>query len=152
VALVPQQPLLLDGSVADNLRYGAPDADDEAVIRAVAEAGLEEVVGRLDGGLDAELGPGGAGLSVGEVQRLAVARALLRRVDVLVLDEPTSALDPEAAGRLSVLLDDLRRRDKTVLVVSHTDSLLRLAEIVIHLREGRVARREGPTRSVASCP
>jgi ATP-binding cassette, subfamily B, bacterial MsbA len=142
VALVPQQPLLLDGTLAENLRYGAPEASDAQLREALAAVGLEQAVARLDGGLAARLGTGGAGLSAGEVQRLAVARAVLRQVNLVVLDEPSSALDPEAAELLRVLLEELKRRNRAVLIVAHTDGLLRAADRVVRLEEGRVTEGE----------
>jgi subfamily B ATP-binding cassette protein MsbA len=140
VALVPQQPLVLVGSLAENLRYAAPQATDAELRQAVEAVGLDELVRRLDRGLDTPLGPPeGLGLSVGEGQRLAIARALLRRVRLLVLDEPASALDPDNVARLARILGDLRR-DHAILVVAHSPALLELADRVVWMRQGRVER------------
>ena len=132
VALVPQQPLLLDGTVADNLRYGAPHATDEQVRQAVAAAGLEPVLAALPEGLETTLGSGGVQLSAGEVQRLALARALARRVRVLVLDEPSSALDPDNEATLVRTLRSVGR-DHAVLVIAHSEALLAAADRVVRL-------------------
>ena len=137
VALVPQQPLVLDGTVAENLRYGAPDATAAQLQEAVAAAGLEEVVADLDSGLQTMLGPEGVRLSTGEAQRLAVARALLRRVNLLVLDEPSSALD---GANERHLVQTLRRvgRDRAVLLIAHSDALLEAADEVVQVEDGRI--------------
>ena len=142
VALVPQQPLVLDGTVAENLRYGAPEASDEALRRAVDDAGLTAVVDRLDRGLETVLGPEGVRLSTGEAQRLAVARALLRRVNLLVLDEPSSALD---AANERHLVQTLRRaaRDRAVLLIAHSDALLQAADEVVRISGGQIADGRG---------
>lgn len=138
VALVPQQPLVLPASLGENLRYGAPTAGDEQLRGALSAVGLDGLLARL-GGLDAVLGPReGQGVSVGEAQRLAVARALLRGVKVLVLDEPSSALDAGSERRLVELLNRLRR-DHAILVVAHSPALIAAADRVVWLRDGQVA-------------
>jgi len=138
VALVPQQPLVLPASLAENLRYGAPQAQDDDLARILEAVGLEGVPARHAQGLEVRLGPpDGLGLSVGEAQRLAVARALLRRVRLVVLDEPSSALDGESEQRLVRLLDELRR-SHAVLVVAHSAALIGVADRVIYLEGGRM--------------
>lgn len=132
VALVPQQPLLLDGTLAENLRYAAPDAGDASLADALRQAGLEEVVARLPRGLDSSLGPGGAGLSVGEIQRVGLARAILKRASVLVLDEPTSALD---AARETSLCETIRclAASRAILLIAHDPAPLAIADEVLSL-------------------
>jgi len=148
VALVPQQPLLLDGSVADNLRYGAPHATVEDLRSALDATGMLERVDRLERGLGTMIGPEGVLLSAGEAQRLAVARALLRRVKLLVLDEPSSALDPQNEAQL---VQTLRRagREQAVLLIAHSTALLSVADEVITMDAGGVVSvdcRDRPTR------
>jgi ABC-type multidrug transport system fused ATPase/permease subunit len=137
VALVPQQPLLFHATVAENLRYGSPEASEEDLRWAVAAAGLESCLRRLTRGLDTRIGPGGIELSVGEVQRLALARALLRRANLLVLDEPSSALDDQNEAILIRTLHVLKRT-KAVLIIAHGRALLDASDEVITLREGRI--------------
>jgi len=136
VALVPQQPLLLDGSLAENLRYGAPQSSDEELRQAVHAAGLDRLVADLRQGLNSPIGPGGIQLSVGEAQRLAIARALLRRASLLVLDEPSSALDAANERQLVSTLREVARA-RAVLVIAHRPELLAAADEVIELRDGR---------------
>jgi ABC-type multidrug transport system fused ATPase/permease subunit len=150
VALVPQQPLLLDGTVAENLRYGRPDAGQEALWQALQAAGLAQVVRALPRGLQTPLGPDGVRLSAGEAQRLAVARALLRQVNLLVLDEPASALDPANEALLVRTLRQLARQ-RAVLVVAHGAALLAAADEVVWLQAGR-RQDPNPEATVALTP
>jgi subfamily B ATP-binding cassette protein MsbA len=136
VALVPQQPLLLPGSLAENLRCAAPGASEEQLWAALGAAGLGERCRGLEGGLAEQIGPGsGSGLSVGEVQRLAIARALLRERSVIVLDEPSAALDAAQEARLCETLRALRS-DRALLVVSHREALWGGADQLLVLRDG----------------
>jgi thiol reductant ABC exporter CydD subunit len=132
VAWVPQRPHLFAGTLEANIRVGRPDADAAHVDAAVEAAGLAALVARLPLGLRAELGERGAGLSAGERQRLALARAFLRDAPLLLLDEPTAGLD---AGTEAQVLAAVRRlaAGRTVILVAHRPGLLALADQVVHL-------------------
>ncbi len=133
VALVPQQPLLLDGSLEENLRFGAPDVTESELWEALSAAALADWVRGLSRGILTVVGPGARAPSVGQLQRLSVARALLRGTRVVVLDEPTSALDSAAAAHLGETIRATARR-AAVMVVAHGRGLLDLADEVVWLR------------------
>jgi ATP-binding cassette, subfamily C, bacterial CydD len=137
VAYVPQRPHLFAGTVADNIRLGRPDASEADVRRAAEAAAAHEFIAALPDGYATELGERGLGLSTGERQRLAIARAFLVDAPVVVLDEPTARLDlrsealvAEAAGRLLA--------GRTALLVAHRPALLSLADRVVHLTPQQV--------------
>jgi ABC-type multidrug transport system fused ATPase/permease subunit len=132
LAWVPQRPHLFARSIADNVRLGNPRAPDERVRAAITDAGLDDVVARLPQGLQTVLGQDGAGLSAGERQRLALARAFVRNAPLLLLDEPTANLD----GRTEEgVLAAVRRlmAGRTALIVAHRPALLALADRVVNL-------------------
>lgn len=129
-AWVPQRPYVVAGSVADNVRLGRPDAEPSQVRWALAAAGgLDE---ELPDGLATAVGEGGAGLSVGQVRRLALARALVQDKDILLLDEPTAGLDPATEARVVRTLRE-RRPGRAVLVVTHRPAVLAAADRVVTL-------------------
>jgi ATP-binding cassette subfamily B protein len=137
VALVPQEPVIFRATLADNLRYAAPAASDTEVADAAQRAGLSTLVANLPGGLGARLGERGQGLSGGEKQRIAIARALLQRPALVILDEPTSSLDAELERALLAELDALFA-GVTRLVISHREAPLANAEQRLVLRDGKL--------------
>ncbi len=137
VAWVPQHPALFHGTVADNLRLGAPGAGEDAMRAALESAGALAFVEALPEGLATPIGEDGVRLSGGERQRIAIARAFLRDAPLLILDEATSHLDDEAQEHVLASLASMR--DRTVLVIAHRMELVRAADRVIVLEDGRVA-------------
>ncbi|WP_261993830.1 thiol reductant ABC exporter subunit CydD, partial [Streptomyces sp. t39] len=132
IAWVPQRPCLFAGTVADNVRLARPDADDAEVLDALRQAGAHDVVAALPQGAETLLGEDGAGLSAGQRQRIALARAFLADRPVLLLDEPTAALDGETEAGIVEAVGRLAR-GRTVLLVVHRPALLSLADRVVTL-------------------
>ena len=137
IAFVFQETQLFDDTVLANLRMGKPDASETEIRRAAELAGADAFIRALPEGYQTRLGRGGGKLSVGQKQRLSIARALVRDADVLVLDEPTSALDPQTERDLVAAL---RRasRDRLVVVIAHRLSTVRAADRIHFLEEGRI--------------
>ncbi|MFJ8843606.1 thiol reductant ABC exporter subunit CydD [Streptomyces cyaneofuscatus] len=147
IAWVPQRPHLFAGTIAENVRLARPDADDEAVVAALRDAGAYDFVAELPDGERTLLGEDGAGLSAGQRQRLALARAFLADRPLLLLDEPTASLDGETEAGI---VDAVRRlaAGRTVLLVVHRPALLAVADRVVTLEPGSTEDRE-PVRAVA---
>ncbi|MEU6123843.1 thiol reductant ABC exporter subunit CydD [Streptomyces sp. NPDC047123] len=137
VAWVPQRPHLIAASVADNIRLGRPDASDEEVGRAARAASADLFIEELPAAYDTLLGEHGAGLSAGQRQRIALARAFLKDAPVLLLDEPTAHLDPESEAAVTGATVALMR-GRTSIVVAHRTSLLPHADRVITVRAGGI--------------
>lgn len=140
VAYVAQDTPILAGTLAENLRYARPDADDVAIAGVLSMAGLQRFVDRLPTGLDTEVGDSGVRLSGGERQRIAVARALLATPEILLLDEVTSQLDSVNERALRETIDNVARSGCTVIVVAHRLSTVIGAERIVLLDAGRVLR------------
>ncbi len=142
VVMVPQDGFLFDSTVADNVRYGRPDATDEEIELAFTELGLTDWVQQLPRGIASTVGERGEHLSVGERQLVAVARAYIADPDLLVLDEATSAVDPATEVRLNRALDSLTR-GRTTIAIAHRLSTAEAADEVLVVDKGVVVER-GP--------
>lgn len=146
LAWVPQRPLLIPGSIAQNIRLGAPAAADADVRAAAVAAGAAEFIAALPDGYDTRVGEGGRTLSAGQRQRLAIARALARDARLVILDEPTANLDPEAAAAVTAAVERLAG-ERSVLVISHDPEAVERADRIVHLVNGRIVSH---TAEVAS--
>ncbi|MEV6566499.1 ABC transporter ATP-binding protein [Streptomyces kronopolitis] len=137
IGLVPQKPYLFSGTVASNLRYGNPDATDEELWQALETAQAREFVARMEGGLAAPVAQGGGNVSGGQRQRLAIARALVRRPEIYLFDDSFSALDYATDAALRAALS--RETDRaTVVIVAQRVATIRGADRIVVLDEGRV--------------
>ncbi|MYT99898.1 MULTISPECIES: thiol reductant ABC exporter subunit CydD [unclassified Streptomyces] len=147
IAWVPQRPHLFAGTIAENVRLARPDADDEAVVAALREAGAYDFVAELPDGERTRLGEDGFGLSAGQRQRLALARAFLADRPLLLLDEPTASLDGETEAGI---VEAVRRlaAGRTVLLVVHRPALLAVADRVVTL-EPRAVDASRPAATAA---
>ncbi len=137
LAYVPQVPRLFAGTVAENLRLARPGADDRALRDALARARLHDDIENLPDGLATRIGEGGAGLSGGQAQRLALARAFLKDAPILILDEATAHLDLETEAAIAKAISDLAR-GRTAIVIAHRLQTVRRADHILVLEAGRV--------------
>ncbi|MBR5619517.1 MAG: ABC transporter ATP-binding protein, partial [Clostridia bacterium] len=150
IGVVPQKAVLFAGTIRDNLLWGCPDASDEALLAAVRTAQAGDVL-EAKGGLDGQIEAFGRNLSGGQRQRLTVARALVRRPDILILDDSASALDFATDAALRRALRELDYRP-TVFIVSQRTSSIRFADSIVTLDEGRVAGVGTHDALLETCP
>ena len=134
-ALVPQNPTLFHGTIADNIRYARPEASDTAMVEAARIAHADEFIRKLPKGYETPLGDTGLGLSGGQKQRLAIARALLADAPILLLDEATSALDAESEQLIQQAMPGLMS-NRTTLVIAHRLATVRHADRIIVMDAG----------------
>jgi ATP-binding cassette subfamily B protein len=137
IGYVSQSTLLLSGTISDNLCYGNPEASEKEVVRAARVAGIHDFIVSLPEGYDSPVGERGVNLSEGQKQRLAIARALIKAPDILVLDEPTSSLDSIVERSIFDALPTLVR-DKTLFVVAHRLSTIQNSDRILLLNEKRL--------------
>lgn len=136
----PQRAFLFSGTIASNLRYGRPDATDEELWEALEIAQAADFVREMPEGLDTAVAQGGTTVSGGQRQRLAIARALVRRPEIYLFDDAFSALDVATDARLRAALEPVTR-DATVLIVGQRIATIRDADLILVLEDGRVVGR-----------
>lgn len=146
-AYVPQGNTLFSGTLRENLTMFTDEATEEQIDEALRAACIDDLAAEI--GLDAELGERGVGISEGQAQRVAVARALLTGAPILLLDESTSALDEETEARM--LKNISAMRDKTCLIVTHRRAALSICDYRLHLSEGRMTRKAALSEQEETC-
>jgi ATP-binding cassette, subfamily B, multidrug efflux pump len=151
IGLVPQKPYLFTGTVASNLRYGKPNATEDEMWEALRVAEAAEFVAAMPGGLDATIAQGGTNVSGGQRQRLAIARALVRKPEIYLFDDSFSALDLATDARLRARLVPWTR-DATVLVVAQRVSTIAGADQILVLEDGRPVGLGTHAELLGSCP
>jgi len=137
IAVVPQEPVLFHRSIADNIRYGDPDAGDDQVIEAAKQANAHDFIVSLPKGYDTLVGERGIKLSGGENQLVAIGRAMLNPAPILLLDEATSALDSESEVLIQTALDRLMK-NRTTIVIAHRLSTIRMMDRILVMEHGRI--------------
>ena len=140
VGIILQDPYLFDGTVAENLAYGRPDATHAQIVAAAKAAFAHDFITRLSDGYDTRVGPRGHGLSGGERQRLSIARAVLIDPRILILDEATSSVDSETEEMIQLALERLIR-GRTTIAIAHRLSTLRMAHRLAVLEKGRLVEQ-----------
>jgi len=137
IGLVPQAPVLFTGSVANNIRYGRPDANDAEVAAVARRLGDGSWVDDLPNGLQTDVGERGARLSLGQRQLVALARVLFQNPSIVLLDEATASIDPFTEAQIQTGLD-VALRDRTSVIIAHRLSTVVTADRIIVLREGQI--------------
>lgn len=140
VTYVFQESALVDGTVRENLSRARPEASEEDLMRALERAAANDIVEDRPGGLEARVGVAGGKLSIGQRQRLALARGLLRETPIVILDEPTSALDPDTESRIERAMYELRD-GHAVLLIAHRLALVQRADEIVFVEGGRIVER-----------
>lgn len=140
VAYVSQQPYLFEGTIADNIRYGRPDATQDEIVEAAKLAHAHDFILQQPQGYDTPVGENGVTLSGGQRQRLSIARAIVRNAPVLLLDEATSALDNESEKRVQQALDHIMQ-GRTTIVIAHRLSTVVNADRIVVMEAGRVVEQ-----------
>jgi ATP-binding cassette, subfamily B, bacterial MsbA len=138
IGLVLQEPVLFSGTVRENIRYGNPRATDEDIVEAAQAANAHDFISALGQGYDTEIGERGVSLSVGQRQRIAIARALLKDPNILILDEATSNIDSESESMIQEALRRLAGR-RTMIVIGHRLSSIMDADRIVVLEDGGIA-------------
>ena len=138
IAWVGQNPLLLQGSIRENLLLGDIQADESEIDNALQQAHAKEFCDKL--GLDSEIKDGGLGVSVGQAQRLAVARALLRKGNLLLLDEPTASLDAQSENQVLQALNKISQQQTTLMITHRIEDLKQCANILV-MQQGQIIQQ-----------
>lgn len=151
IGIVPQKAVLFEGSIRDNLKWGNKDASDEELWQAIDTAQAHEVVEGKTGGLDASVEQGGRNFSVGQKQRLTIARALAGKPEILIMDDSSSALDLATDRRLREAVKNMSHQNMVVFIVSQRASTIREADIILVLDDGHLAGKGTHEELMAEC-
>jgi ATP-binding cassette subfamily B protein len=151
IGLVPQKAYLFSGTVRSNLQHGKPDATDQELWEALEIAQADDFVRAMPEGLDAPIAQGGTNVSGGQRQRLAIARAVVKRPQIYLFDDSFSALDLATDARLRAALRPVTR-DATVLIVAQRVSTIRDADLILVLEDGVVVGRGTHHELLEDCP
>ena len=143
ISFVPQSPTLINGTIADNIKWGAQDANYDEIVQAAKNAYANEFIEKLTDGYDTLVGEGGACLSGGQKQRIAIARAFLRNAPILIFDEATSALDANSEHEVHIGIENLVK-NRTTILISHRFTMMSIVDTVFVLDDGKLAEVGSP--------
>ena len=146
-AMVSQEPFLFDDTILENITYGNRKISKNKILQALSETNLLEFVNSLPNGINTRIGDRGNKLSVGQKQRLALARSIVSGAKIFFFDEPTSALDTRSEEIIIKLLKSLTEQGKTVIVIAHRLNTLNLSDKILFLENGKLIR-QGPPNEV----
>ena len=135
--VVPQKPFIFYGSVWDNIKIARPEASDDEIIKAMEIANVNEFVNAMEQGRDTIIGDGGASLSGGQTQRIAIARAVLGNPDILIFDEATSSLDNISEKQIQKAMENLMK-DHTIIIIAHRLSTIKNVDRILVLKDGAI--------------
>jgi ATP-binding cassette subfamily B protein len=151
IGYVPQKGQLLTGTVADNIRYGRPDADENEIKQAADAAQATEFIDEKENGMASEISQSGANVSGGQKQRLSIARALAKKSEIFVFDDSFSALDFKTDAKLRSALKEYAA-DATMIIIAQRIGTIMNAEQIFVLDEGKIVGRGTHTELLATCP
>jgi ATP-binding cassette subfamily C protein LapB len=146
IGCVPQEIFLFMGSVRDNISIGERIVHDNEVLQAAKLAGVHDFIGKHESGYDLIIGERGEGLSGGERQSIALARALLSNPNIMIMDEPTNSMDTQTDAIFKRKMQNIIK-DKTLILITHRPSVLSLVERIIVIDDGKIAA-DGPKEQV----
>lgn len=148
LSVVPQQPLLMSGTIRENIAYGLPEVSDEQILDAVEAASLSQLIAELPEGIHTRLQEGGSSLSGGQRQRIAIARAFVRNPRMIIFDEATSALDVATEREVQEAITRLAK-GRTTFIIAHRLSTIRNANLIVVMAKGRIAEVGTPEELIA---
>ena len=140
ISVVFQNVYLFNDTIANNIRFGKPDATDKEMIDAAKRACCHDFIMQLPDQYNTVIGENGAALSGGEKQRISIARAMIKDAPIVILDEATSNIDPENEQLIQHAIEELTR-DKTIIMIAHRLKTVRNADQIIVMNQGRIAQR-----------
>lgn len=141
VAVVPQQIDLFSGNIVENIALGEDIPDVQRIVDITKKLGILDFVEKLPSGFQTHLGENGSQLSGGQKQRIAIARALYKNPEILILDEATSSLDTQSEQIIQNTLDEFKNQGKTMLVIAHRLSTIAHADTLLVLKEGQIIEK-----------
>ena len=144
ISIVLQDTLLFSTTIRENIAYGRPDATEEEIIQAAKRAQAHDFIMAMTDGYRAQVGERGGHLSVGQRQRIGIARAFLKNAPILLLDEPTSALDPTTEAAIMETMEELMRGRTTLIITHRIATVHHLEKIVVLGKGGVVEEGKGP--------